>query len=246
MKKTALSLNVNKYALVRNSRGQNLPDILWAVNEVLAAGAHGITVHPRMDQRHIRFDDVPIISQHLTNHHPGVEFNVECENHPKLIEMVLDLKPAQCTLVPVDPGEITSSHGWDLPRQSAELAPTVSALKAAGVRVSIFMNPIAELMPLAAEINVDRIEIYTESYAKAWGTPAQQAQTDAIWQTAHAAQEAGLKVNAGHDLDRHNLIGLIGLDVLEEVSIGHAHICRSLEVGTRQSITELLTALGWA
>ncbi|MFT5682429.1 MAG: pyridoxine 5-phosphate synthase [Myxococcota bacterium] len=240
-----LSVNINKYALLRNSRGHNNPDLLAALDTCLAAGAHGITIHPRLDQRHIRFDDVTAVVAHMAKHHPGVELNIECEDHPFILERVLDIRPAQCTLVPVTPGEITSDHGWDLPRQAARLRPTVERLKEAGIRVSIFMDCEPEGMQHAADIGVDRVELYTGPYAWAWGTAEQAEQTARILATGRAAAAAGIGVNAGHDLDSANLLGLRGMVELDEVSIGHAQICRALEVGTTVSIGELLGALGW-
>lgn len=240
-----LSVNINKYALLRNSRGHDNPNLLGAVDTCLAAGAHGITVHPRRDQRHIRFEDVPAVLAHLKDKHPGVELNVECEDHDAILQMVLDLRPAQCTLVPVTPGEITSDHGWDLPAQAARLQPIIARLKGAGIRTSIFMDCVPEAMAAAAETGVDRVELYTGPYAWAWGTDRQQEETDRLWATAEAASAAGMGVNAGHDLDRHNLVGIRGVPGLDEVSIGHAQICRALEVGTTRSVQELLAALGW-
>lgn len=240
----ALSVNLNKYALLRNSRGQGVPDLQQAARTVLDAGAHGITLHPRMDQRHVRFEDVPRTAAWLDEHAPGIELNIECEDHPYLLELVLDQRPAQVTLVPVDPGEITSSHGWELPRQTRRLQPTVARLRNAGLRVSAFVDPEPDLPPQLAAIGVHRIEIYTGPYAAAWGGPEQEEQRQRIFATARAAVQAGLEVNAGHDLDRHNLVGLRGLPGLCEVSIGHAQICRALQVGTRQSVQELLAALG--
>ena len=240
-----LSVNINKYALLRNSRGHNVPDLGWAMDTCLAAGSHGITIHPRRDERHIRFSDVPVVAQHLRRHHPGVELNIECEDHPSIVEMVLEIKPAQCTLVPVTPGEVTSDHGWELPRCSAGLKSVIRRLKGAGIRTSMFMDCEADSMALAAETGVDRVELYTGPYAWAWGTDRQQQETDRLWTAAEAARRAGLGINAGHDLDRFNLAGICDLPGLDEVSIGHAQICRALEVGTRQSVGELLTALGW-
>ncbi len=240
-----LSVNVNKYALVRNSRGHNSPDLLSVVDVVLAAGAHGITVHPRRDQRHVLFTDAPAIASHLSDHHPGVEFNIECENHPSLIDLVLAIRPAQCTLVPVRPGEVTSDHGYSFPADGPELVPAVKRLKDAGVRVSIFMDCDPEPMSAAADAGVDRVELYTGPYAWAWGTPGQAEATRQVWAAAEAARRVGLGVNAGHDLDTSNLAGLRDLPGLDEVSIGHAQICRALEVGTTQSVGELLRALGW-
>ncbi|MBN2798025.1 MAG: pyridoxine 5'-phosphate synthase [Deltaproteobacteria bacterium] len=245
MSRTFLSVNVNKYALVRNSRGHNAPDLLWSVATALEAGAHGITVHPRRDQRHVRFDDVPAVRDFLRAKYPGVEFNIEFENSPELVELVLANAPEQATLVPVDDGEVTSSHGWDLARHGAALEPTVRRLKDAGIRVSLFMDPVASLMQGAADIGADRVELYTGPYAWAWGTPEQEAQTAALWEAGAAAVAAGMTLNAGHDLDSDNLAGVVGMPGLKEVSIGHAQIVRALEVGTTQSVTELLRALGW-
>jgi len=240
-----LSVNINKYALLRNSRGHNNPDLCAAIDTCLAAGAHGITIHPRRDQRHIRFDDVPTVAAHLRDRHPGVELNIECEDHAPILDMVLDIRPAQCTLVPVTPGEITSDHGWDLPAQTDHLRPIIARLKAAGIRTSIFMDCEPGQMAAAAETGVDRVELYTGPYAWAWGTDRQAQETQRLWDTAAAAQAAGLGVNAGHDLDRFNLAGIQAVASLDEVSIGHAQICRALEVGTTQSVQELLAALGW-
>lgn len=245
MNRALLSVNVNKYALLRNARGHNAPDVLWAVDECIAAGAHGITVHPRLDQRHIRRDDVPAIASHLREHHPGTEYNIECEPDPSLVDLVLEIRPAQCTLVPVRPGEVTSDHGWDLPEETRVLAPVIARLKDAGIRVSIFMDCDPELVTRARDTGADRVELYTGPYAWAWGTADQERERDRIFATAEAAQAVGLGLNAGHDLDRHNLLGLRGLPGLLEVSIGHAQICRALEVGTRQSVGELLAALGY-
>ena len=240
-----LSVNINKYALLRNSRGHNNPDLLAAASTCIAAGAHGITIHPRLDQRHIRFSDVAPLAAHLATNHPGIELNIECEDHDSILDVVLQLRPAQCTLVPVTPGEVTSDHGWELPRQTERLAPTVARLKEAGIRVSIFMDCEPDPMMAAARIGVDRVELYTGPYAWAWGTDAQEQQTKRLLRAGAAAVSAGMGVNAGHDLDRHNLAGIRDMSGLDEVSIGHAQICRALEVGTTQSVQELLRALGW-
>ena len=237
-----LSVNINKYALLRNSRGHDTPNLLWAADLCLAAGAQGITVHPRRDQRHIRFDDVPLIAAHLRQHHPDVEYNIECENAPELIELVLDTRPQQCTLVPVRPGELTSDHGFTAGDVDT-LAPSIARLEQRGIRVSLFVDcdPV-QVRALAASA-AQRVELYTGPYAQAWGTPEQAQRTHEVWASAQAAAEVGLGLNAGHDLDRHNLLGLRGLPGLAEVSIGHAQICRALEVGTAQSVHELLVAL---
>lgn len=238
-----LSVNVNKYALLRNSRGRDVPSLQSSIDLVLAAGAHGITIHPRRDQRHIRYEDITAVAGHLAAHHPGVELNIECENHPEVIDQVLAVRPAQCTLVPVRPGEVTSDHGYVFPDDAAALAPTLRRLREAGIRSSIFMDCDPAPMRHAAEVGVDRVELYTGPFAWAWGTSEQAVATAAVFAAAEAAVRSGLEVNAGHDLDRHNLVGLRGLPGLREVSIGHAQICRALEVGTERSVGELLHAL---
>ncbi|HMV66552.1 MAG TPA: pyridoxine 5'-phosphate synthase [Myxococcota bacterium] len=239
-----LSVNVNKYALLRNSRGHDTPNLIRSAAIVLQAGAHGITVHPRRDQRHVRYDDLAPLAAWLRAEHPTIELNVECENHPEIVEQVLALEPDQCTLVPVRPGEVTSDHGYRFPDDHADLAPTLWALRGRGIRSSIFMDcdDPAQIAG-AARVGADRVELYTGPYAWAWGTPEQARRVDQVFKAAETAVALGLEVNAGHDLDRHNLAGLRGLPGLAEVSIGHAQICRALEVGTAQSVRELLAAL---
>jgi pyridoxine 5-phosphate synthase len=237
-----LSVNINKYALLRNSRGRNAPDLLDVAETCIRAGAHGITVHPRRDERHVRLADVPVLATWLRGAHGGIELNVECEDHPQLLELVLRTRPDQCTLVPVAPGEVTSDHGWDLPADLEGLRSTIATLKAAGVRTSCFADCVPGRIAAFADTGTDRIELYTGPFAWAWGGPDEAAETEKIRRCVAEAVGAGLGVNAGHDLDRHNLAALRGLEVLE-VSIGHAQICRALEVGTTQSVRELLAAL---
>lgn len=237
-----LSVNINKYALLRNSRGHDAPSLPTVCDTVLAAGAHGITVHPRRDERHIVMTDVPHLARYLAERHPGAEYNVECEAHPDLIDMVLAVRPHQCTLVPVTPGEVTSDHGWDPHEDAATLRAVTTRLRAAGIRVSCFADTGADMNAFAA-LGIDRVELYTGPYAWAWATAEQEPQRTAVHETAQAAVQAGLGVNAGHDLDRHNLAGLRDCPGLLEVSIGHASICRALDVGTTQAVQELLHAL---
>ncbi len=242
-----LSVNINKYALLRNSRGSNAPDLLRAADICIAAGAHGITVHPRRDERHVKLADVAPLAHHLASRHPGIELNIECEPAPHILQLVHEVRPAQCTLVPVKPGEVTSDHGWELPHRSSEIAAPIAALKELGIRVSLFMDtdaPDGALAPAAA-IGSDRIELYTGPYAHAWGTADQEAETARMFDIAARAARYGLELNAGHDLDRHNLVGIRNLPGLLEVSIGHAQIVRALDVGTTRSVRELLGALGW-
>jgi pyridoxine 5-phosphate synthase len=240
-----LSVNINKYALVRNSRGHDAPNLLRVVDTCLEAGAQGITVHPRADQRHIRFDDVPVLATHLRQRWSGIEYNIECEPSQALLELVRRVRPDQCTLVPVRPGELTSDHGFvaaDVP----SLVPLVRALRADGIRVSLFVDCEPAEVRALAEAGADRVELYTGPFAQGFGTPEQARETGRVFASAEAAREVGLGLNAGHDLDRHNLALLRGLTGLCEVSIGHAQICRALEVGTRTSVRELLEALGHA
>lgn len=244
MPSVRLSVNVNKYALVRNSRGRDAPSLRWAVDTCVLAGAHGITVHPRLDERHVRMNDVPVLGAHLRERHPGVEYNIECEDAPQLIDMVLRVRPDQCTLVPVRPGEITSDHGF-VEGDVERIAPTVERLKNAGIRVSLFVDCIPREVRALKATGADRVELYTGPYALAWTTSEEESRRAEVFESAQAACEEGLGVNAGHDLDRHNLAGLRGLHGLREVSIGHAQIVRALEVGTTQSVAELLEALGY-
>jgi len=240
-----LSVNINKYALIRNSRGQDSPNLLWAIDLNLAAGAHGITVHPRSDQRHIKLSDVPTIAAHLRAAHPGVELNVECEDAPELLELVCKVRPAQCTLVPVTPGEVTSDHGYRA-GDVARLVPIVKRLHDAGIRVSLFVDCEPSEVRALADTGADRVELYTGPYALAWGSARAEHETSALFASAAAGREVGLGLNAGHDLDRHNLAAIRDVVGLCEVSIGHAHICRALEVGSASSVRELLSALGYA
>lgn len=243
MARPRLSVNVNKVALLRNSRGRNVPDLRDTIDRVVGAGAHGITIHPRRDERHIRADDIDPVAQHLAARHPHVELNIECEHHPALLDRVLQVRPTQCTLVPVRPGEITSDHGYVFPEEGPALRPTVERLQAAGIRVSVFVDCDPALAGAAGSCGADRVELYTGPFAWAWGTPEASVQRAAAFAAAQAAVDAGLEVNAGHDLDPANLEGLRGLPGLREVSIGHWVISRALEVGIERAVGELLAVL---
>ena len=234
--RTALSVNLNKVALVRNTRHLGIPSLERAAELCLRAGAQGITVHPRPDARHIRPDDVPQLHA-LVARHPGVEFNIEGNPFHNLMDFVRALRPHQATFVPDSEGQFTSDHGWDFPADAQRLAPLVQETKALGVRVSLFMDPRPEMMAAVRALGADRVELYTESYARAWGTP-QQAQVLAQFRdAAQAALDAGLGVNAGHDLNRDNLTDFLrAVPGVQEVSIGHALISDALEMGYEATV----------
>jgi pyridoxine 5-phosphate synthase len=237
-----LSVNVNKVATLRNSRGGNTPSVLEAVDVCLDAGVPGITVHPRADARHITRRDVIDIARRLTPLRGRVEFNVEGDPRPDLLALVHEVRPDQCTLVPVQPGEITSQAGWPSTTPRAELAAAVSGLKSAGIRVSLFVDSEEAPVRWAADMGADRVELYTEPFARAFERGAGQASLAIYNRMARLAHELGMGVNAGHDLDLHNLVLFRTLPHLEEVSIGHALISHALFVGLRQSVMDYLAA----
>jgi pyridoxine 5-phosphate synthase len=241
--KTALSVNLNKVALVRNTRHLGIPSVTRAATLCLQAGANGITVHPRPDARHIRSEDVHELHQ-LLKSWPGIEFNIEGNPFHNLMDFVTQLRPHQCTLVPDSEGQFTSDHGWNLPADSERLKPVIAQAKAAGVRVSLFMDPIPAAMAHAKAIGADRVELYTESYASAWGTPRQAEVLHSFAEAARAAADAGLEVNAGHDLNRENLTDFLrAVPGVREVSIGHALVSDALELGYEAAIKAYLAAI---
>jgi pyridoxine 5-phosphate synthase len=239
-----LSVNVNKIATIRNSRGGSIPRVLDAVRVCVDAGAQGITVHPRADRRHITPDDVREIARALAPVRSTVEFNIEGDPRPELLELVQEVAPHQCTLVPVVPGEITSQAGWTSGTAGA-LPHVVAVLKARGIRVSLFVDPTVEAVRLATDAGADRVELYTEPYARAFeqGSAAARQSFDAYMQTAEAAHASGLGVNAGHDLDLDNLRLFRALPHLDEVSIGHAIVSRAVFVGLDRVVREYLAVL---
>jgi pyridoxine 5-phosphate synthase len=253
-----LSVNINKVATVRNSRGGAVPSVLEAARVCVGAGAPGITVHPRADERHITVADVRELSRLLTSVNrpsPGrgaaaatVEFNIEGDPRPDLLALVHEVRPTQCTLVPVRPGEITSQAGWPADTPPDVLGRVVRALRAAGIRVSLFVDPEEEPIRWAADLGADRVELYTEPFARAFERgPA--AGRDTFARYARAAERAhahGLGVNAGHDLDLHNLVVFRTLPHLAEVSIGHALISHALFVGLERSVRDYLDVLSTA
>jgi pyridoxine 5-phosphate synthase len=235
-----LSVNVNKVATLRNSRGGRVPSVVDAVRVCLTAGAGGITVHPRADQRHITPGDVRDIASLLEGRPADVEFNIEGDPRPELVELVLAVTPDQCTLVPVVPGEITSQAGWRRGAHSAQLPGVVRALKSQGVRVSLFVDPTIEAVRFAAEVGADRVELYTEPFARQFelGTDAGERSLARYAAAALEARASGLGVNAGHDLDLDNLVLFRTLPHLDEVSIGHALMSRALFVGLEAVVRE--------
>jgi pyridoxine 5-phosphate synthase len=233
---TALSVNVNRIALLRNSRPVGIPDLLHLATLALQAGADGITVHPRPDQRHIRAADVHDLHA-LLQRWPQAEFNIEGNPFHNLIPLVREARPQQCTLVPDEAAQATSDHGWDLRVDAARLRPVIAELKSLGVRVSLFMDPLPEAMSAARELGADRVELYTESYARAHGTAAQAECLALYARAALAAFDAGLGVNAGHDLNRANLGDFLrAVPGVQEVSIGHALIGDALEFGIAETV----------
>ncbi len=236
-----LSVNLNKVALLRNSRGHGNPAPLRAAEVCIDAGVAGLTLHWREDNRHARAADVRDFAALCRER--GVEFNLEGDARAELIDIALEVKPTQFTLVPVTPGEVTSDHGWDLPRQTAHIAPILARVNDAGIRTAIFMDPVAELMAGAAATGTQRVEIYTEPYAAAFPTPGRQAAFEALRATCRAATAAGMGVNAGHDLDLRNT-PLLAREVPEilEVSIGHALLADALHLGLAETIRRYLLA----
>ena len=237
-----LSVNVNKVATLRNSRGGSEPDVLEAVATCIAAGAPGITVHPRADARHIRTSDVYGIAE-LLKGSPEVEYNIEGDPRPDLLDLVLKVLPTQCTLVPVKPGEVTSQAGWPADTAVETLTSIVAAIKKIGVRVSLFIDPVPEAVKWAATVGGDRVELYTEPFARAFEAGRGDASFKTYADAAALAHSLGLGINAGHDLDLKNLPIFRRLPHLQEVSIGHALVSHALYVGLERSVRDYLHAL---
>jgi pyridoxine 5-phosphate synthase len=250
----ALSVNLNKIALIRNSRDTTNPSVPAHAQMCIDAGADGITVHPRPDQRHIRAQDCFDLEDMLS-----VEFNIEGNpmtgprasdrqgvgDYPGFMALVKEIRPAQCTLVPDTDGQLTSDHGFDLKRDGDTVAPLVEELKSLGIRTSLFMDPDPEQIRLAAQTGTDRIELYTESYAQAFKHKRNLDEIFAQFVTAaEVAAEEGLGLNAGHDLDLHNLPRFASVPGLQEVSIGHALTVDAIRMGLANAVAAYQTALG--
>lgn len=242
---TKLSVNVNKVATLRNSRGGHLPSVTEAVRVCVAAGAPGITVHPRADARHITSADVRDVAGQLRTDYKGIEFNIEGDPRPGLLALVHEVRPDQCTLVPVRAGEITSQAGWPASTPVSQLQTIVRDLQKARIRVSVFIDPDLEAVRWAASLDADRIELYTEPYARAY-QKGERERRESFAQYATAATLAhslGVGINAGHDLDLDNLTLFRTLPHLDEVSIGHALISHALYVGLDRAVRDYLKVL---
>jgi pyridoxine 5-phosphate synthase len=238
---TALSVNLNKVALVRNTRPLGIPSVLFAAALCLDAGAHGITVHPRPDERHIRPQDVRDLSGLLKRDWPGAEFNIEGNPFHNLMEFVRELRPQQATFVPDSQTHATSDHGWSFPADAERLRPLIAETRALGVRVSLFMDPAPEMMAAAKAVGADRVELYTEGFAASRDTSKARQVLELYVEAARAAQAAGLEVNAGHDLSRDNLSEFLrAVPGVREVSIGHAFVADALELGYAAATREYL------
>jgi pyridoxine 5-phosphate synthase len=232
----SLSVNLNKVALLRNSRPLDIPNPIHAATLVLQAGADGITVHPRPDERHIRPSDVRELAL-LLKSWPAVDFNIEGNPLHQLMDHVRAVRPKQCTFVPDEAGAATSDHGWDLERDGERLQPLIAQARSLGCRVSLFMDADSSRMALAAQLGADRVELYTEPYARAFATAQRGASLRRYRDAALAALQAGLGVNAGHDLNRANLAPFLSaVPGVQEVSIGHALIADALEFGLAQTV----------
>jgi pyridoxine 5-phosphate synthase len=236
---TVLSVNLNKLALLRNSRGHNYPDLLVFAERFIALGVRGLTIHPRPDQRHIRRQDAYDLAALLLKH-PGVEFNIEGYPSPQFLQMIADLRPTQCTLVPDADAQLTSDHGWDCRHHAHFLRDTITGIKALGVRAAVFLDPDPAQAEHAATTGADRIELYTEAYARAHGTQAVEAEFERYRLAAAAARAAGLGLNAGHDLNLRNLADFLRIPGILEVSIGHALTVECIEQGMERVITQYL------
>ena len=238
---TRLSVNINKFATLRNSRGGNNPDVVKAAIDVQRFGADGVTVHPRPDERHIRYNDVREIKKIITT-----EFNIEGNcTEQKFVDLVLETKPDQVTLVPDTLGQLTSDHGWDTVKHKEYLVEKIRIFKAAGIRVSIFVDPDIKMIEGAADTGTDRIELYTEGYAKQFAAGNKQLAIGPYIEAAKKAKELGIGLNAGHDLDLTNLKFLKeNIPWLDEVSIGHALVCDAIYLGFENAIQLYKRQLG--
>lgn len=242
---TVLSVNVNKIALLRNSRGRDFPNLLEWVSSLLELGVKGITVHPRPDERHVTRQDVYDIRDFLASHQ-DVEFNIEGYPSPEFIRMVCEVKPAQCTLVPDKPGQLTSDHGWDVAGNMTELREVLARLRSADIRSSLFLDPSPSAVAAVPEVAADRIELYTEEFAQHYGTGREALVFEQYRLAAWQAHLIGIGVNAGHDLNLQNLGRFLEIPHILEVSIGHALVVECLHQGLPAVIARYLEIAGTA
>jgi pyridoxine 5-phosphate synthase len=239
---TALSVNLNKMALIRNSRPGGAPDLARMAERCLAAGAQGVTIHPRPDQRHARYSDATELRA-VCDRFPGAELNIEGHPSGQFLDVVIDAKADQCTLVPDAPGQATSDHGWDTVGDAASLVPIVARLQAAGIRVSLFLEAEADAVRASVHTGVDRVELYTASYAHAYATADQTATLERFVRASELARDLGLGVNAGHDLSLVNVRALCQSAPILEVSIGHALTVECFDFGLEGTIARYLDQL---
>lgn len=239
---TQLSVNVNKVALLRNSRGRDFPSVLTFARRCLELGAHGITLHPRPDQRHARYRDVEELAPLVAE--LGAELNVEGNPTEEFLAVVHRVRPHQCTLVPDAPGQLTSDHGWNLQRDEVQLRKVIAGLRDRGIRTSLFVDHDAPDIERARAYGADRIELYTEPYAEHFGTPQADRLLTAFATAAQRAQRCGLGVNAGHDLNLQNLPRFLTIPDVLEVSIGHALTVECIELGIGQVIPRYVAICG--
>ena len=239
---THLSVNLNKIGLLRNSRGRDYPNLIAMAERTLQLGVFGITIHPRPDQRHATYQDAYDLKE-LLKRFPKAELNIEGFPDAQFLDVVLEVEPDQCTLVPDDPNQLTSDHGWNIARDQDALRPVIAKLKAKGIRVVLFMDPVPENMVLAKEVGADRVELYTEAYANAFGKDGFDEVLETYQQAAQAALDAGLEVNAGHDLDLQNVQALCEQGRIMEVSIGHALTVEALDLGWNNVVKAYLEKL---
>ncbi len=236
---TKLSINVNKIALLRNSRGRDYPNVVTFAKQFVALGAHGITIHPRQDERHITMQDARNLGQYL-DEPGGPELNIEGYPSDEFLSLVESIKPHQCTLVPDGPNQLTSDHGWNLATDMEFVRSSIARLKKLGIRTAIFLDPDPEHVRLVTKTGADRIELYTERYAATFGTPENATIFQQFNNTALLAQELGIEVNAGHDLNLLNLPKFLEIKNILEVSIGHAFIIECIESGMKNVVKNYL------
>lgn len=236
---TVLSVNVNKIALLRNSRGRDFPSVVGFSEQLIDLGVKGITVHPRPDERHVTRRDVYALSEMLRDK-PQVEFNIEGYPSEKFLKMVLEVSPDQCTLVPDSPEQLTSDHGWNIPQNKSVLRQVLSELRERGVRSSLFLDPDPEMVDHVPSVAADRIELYTEDFASHYAGPKEEMVFERYRAAAERAGQLGIGINAGHDLDLKNLPKFLQISNILEVSIGHALIVESLQLGVTEVIKRYL------